>query len=174
MRESVASGPRTGRVSSHRIGGGTLTALTPRPPIARTTFSAWAIEPSENRRWKRPFPLAGASIARRAFPEFHAHPTHRAARSIEHRRRLVGCWVHAALAFFAPHKAQVREESLHGRFESACRLGAFPTRRFESARRLDARVRMFRRLLQVERSPLGDLRKARERRSAASTKSALR
>ena len=102
----------------------------------------------------------------KGFPEFHARTRHieGSAQHIEHRRRLVGCWVHAALALFAPHKAQAREESLHGRFEDACRLDAFPTRRFESACRLDApvcggSVGSYR----LNAPPLGDLRKARER-----------
>ena len=102
----------------------------------------------------------------KGFPELHARTRHieSSAQHIEHRRRLVGCWVHATLALFAPHKAQVGEESLHGRFESACRLGAFPTRRFESARRLDAPLRGGSvGSYKLNAPPLGDLRKARER-----------
>ena len=79
-RDARIGGKR--RVSSHGIAEDVSTALTPRPPTARTTFSAWAIEPSENRRWKRPFPLAGASIADSAFPNSTRAPeTSRAARS---------------------------------------------------------------------------------------------
>ena len=102
----------------------------------------------------------------KGFPELHARARHieGGAQHIEHRRRLVGCWVHAALALFAPHKAQVGEESLHGRFEDACRLGAFPIRRFESARRLGAPLRGGSvGSYKLNAPPLGDLRKARER-----------
>ena len=102
----------------------------------------------------------------KGFPELRAR-TRRiegGAQHLEHRRRLVGGRIHAALALFAPHKAQVGEESLHGRFEDARRLGAFPTRRFESARRLGAPLRgcsvgSYR----LSAPPLGDLRKVRER-----------
>ena len=108
----------------------------------------------------------GQLDCRQGLPELHAR-TRRiegGAQHLEHRRRLVGGRIHAALALFAPHKAQVGEEPLHGRFESACRLGAFPTRRFESTRRLGAPLRggsvgSYR----LGAPPLGDLGKARER-----------
>ena len=108
----------------------------------------------------------GQLDCRQGLPELHARARHieGGAQHIEHRRCLVGSRVHAALALFAPHKAQAGEESLHGRFEDARRLGAFPTRRFESARRLGAPLRggsvgSYR----LSAPPLGDLRKARER-----------
>ena len=88
----------------------------------------------------------------KGFPEFHARTRHieGSAQHIEHRRRLVGSRVHAALALFAPHKAQVGEESLHGRFESARRLGA-PLRGGSVGSYM------------LNTPPLEDLRKARER-----------